>query len=337
MNPVIIGDATLYLGDCREILPTLERVDAVITDPPYHGVKSDAWDNQWKTDAEFLEFVAEIVECIDGVLVENGSLYWFASPQMAGRVEAEIRHRFRVLNNIVWDKSGNRKGVAGTGIDVSALRCFWSANTERVIFAGRDDSAGSVLGNYLRGEFARAQTTNREIARLFPSRAGGLTGCVSNWLIGLNVPTREQYTTIQQYLSDTRCTPFLSREYDDVRAEYEASRRPFIISASDEWGDVWRFGIVRGAEHPTQKPLSMMSHIVKTSSRDGGCVVDPFMGSGTTGVACAQLGRRFIGIEREPKYFDIVCKRIEDAYRQDSLFEPAAPIAEQTPLFGEIA
>jgi len=64
-------------------------------------------------------------------------------------------------------------------------------------------------------------------------------------------------------------------------------------------------------------------------------VLDPFMGSGTTGVACAQLGRRkFVGIEIEPRYFDIACKRIEDAQRQGKLFEPQ-PKAEQVDLLLE--
>jgi len=63
-----------------------------------------------------------------------------------------------------------------------------------------------------------------------------------------------------------------------------------------------------------------MEHIVRLSVRTGGVCVDPFMGSGTTGVACMNLGRAFIGIEREPKYFDIACRRIEDAQRQGRLF-----------------
>ena len=66
-------------------------------------------------------------------------------------------------------------------------------------------------------------------------------------------------------------------------------------------------------------------------------ILDPFMGSGSTGVAAVQMGRKFIGIEREPKYFEIACRRIEDAQRQESLFEPEAPKAEQTALFGETA
>ena len=63
-----------------------------------------------------------------------------------------------------------------------------------------------------------------------------------------------------------------------------------------------------------------MERILSCSTDSGGVVLDPFMGSGTTGVACANLGRKFIGIEIEPKYFDIACSRIDAAYRQGRLF-----------------
>jgi DNA modification methylase len=66
---------------------------------------------------------------------------------------------------------------------------------------------------------------------------------------------------------------------------------------------------------------------VYRASRDGETVLDPFMGSGTTGVACARLGRRFVGIEIEPKYFDIACRSIEEAQRQPDLFVQRAPVA----------
>ena len=70
-------------------------------------------------------------------------------------------------------------------------------------------------------------------------------------------------------------------------------------------------------EHPTQKPINLMEQIIKWTR---GTILDPFMGSGTTGVACANLGRKFIGIEIEPKYFDIACERIDAAYAQMRLF-----------------
>ncbi len=69
--------------------------------------------------------------------------------------------------------------------------------------------------------------------------------------------------------------------------------------------------------HPTEKPIFLMKQIVDFTQ---GTVFDPFMGSGTTGVACMELGRKFIGIEKEPKYFDIACKRIDMAERQGKLF-----------------
>jgi site-specific DNA-methyltransferase (adenine-specific) len=73
--------------------------------------------------------------------------------------------------------------------------------------------------------------------------------------------------------------------------------------------------------HPVPKPLGWMRWLVSLTTRRGETALDPFMGSGTTGVAAIQLGRSFIGIEREPKYFDIACRRIEQAYKQRSLFE----------------
>jgi DNA modification methylase len=73
-----------------------------------------------------------------------------------------------------------------------------------------------------------------------------------------------------------------------------------------------------GKVHPTQKPIALMQWCI--DKIDGNTILDPFMGSGSTGVACAKMGKTFIGIEREQKYFDIACKRIEDAYAQADMF-----------------
>jgi DNA modification methylase len=71
--------------------------------------------------------------------------------------------------------------------------------------------------------------------------------------------------------------------------------------------------------HPTQKPLALMKWCLSFLP-DAQTILDPFMGSGTTGVACIKMGRKFIGIELEEKYFDIACKRIEGAYQQPDMF-----------------
>lgn len=73
-------------------------------------------------------------------------------------------------------------------------------------------------------------------------------------------------------------------------------------------------------EHPTQKPVELMEWCLDLAPKTTLTVADPFAGSGTTGVACVRMGKTFYGIEREPKYFDIMCKRIEAAYAQGRLF-----------------
>lgn len=93
-----------------------------------------------------------------------------------------------------------------------------------------------------------------------------------------------------------------------------------------------------GKEHPAQKPIDVMKWCVGFIPPDL-TIVDPFMGSGSTGVACAKLGRTFVGIEVNPTYFDIACRRIEEAYKQADLFieRPSSEKPVQQPLFEEPA
>lgn len=70
--------------------------------------------------------------------------------------------------------------------------------------------------------------------------------------------------------------------------------------------------------HPFEKPIGIMAHFVERAP--GSIIVDPFMGSGTTGLACLKLGRKFVGIEIDPEFFDVACRRIEDAVRQPDMF-----------------
>lgn len=81
-------------------------------------------------------------------------------------------------------------------------------------------------------------------------------------------------------------------------------------------------------EHPTQKPVRLMEWCIDHAP-EAETICDPYMGSGTTGVAAVKMGKTFVGIEREPKYFEIACKRIEDVQRQTSMFEQPAMKAEQ--------
>ena len=84
--------------------------------------------------------------------------------------------------------------------------------------------------------------------------------------------------------------------------------------------EIIEIGLEKNLIHPTQKPVGVMEWVISHLPDDVNTIIDPYMGSGTTGVACMNLEKTFVGIERERKYFDIACKRIEDAQRQERLF-----------------
>jgi site-specific DNA-methyltransferase (adenine-specific) len=215
MEKVTIGGATLYLGDCMDILPTLPKVDAVITDPPY-------------------------------------------------------------------------------GIGFGKSHTKWSANR------------GVVLGNW---------------DEVIPDVSALLTICDNITIWGgerFSLPVKRGWLT---WVKPDAAPTFASTEFAWRNVDKPARHFVHSISATNQE----RVG------HPTQKPLPLMIWCLEQAGMPQ-LVLDPFMGSGTTGVACAQMGRNFIGIEREPKYFDIACKRIEQAYAQGQMFAPEPVKQEQACL-----
>lgn len=331
VNRIIHGDAL----DVLRGLPDAS-VDAIITDPPYNGVKDHDWDNQWDSDDDFITWIGANCEQWRRVLKLNGSLYVFAWPRMAARVEVEIGRWFNVLNRITWRKP--RFTTRAEMFDKDTMRAYFPAS-EAIIFAeqwGGDRNASgeagyheqydeakrqlkyTILAEYLASEFDRAGVTRKEIAALFPSKTGNMTGCVSNWLLGYNLPTKQQYHAMRDYLNERNCKrDYLRREYEYLRREYEDLRRPFTLTEYDQYTDVWTFATVGGWEpnkHPTQKPLPLMEHIVKVSTRPGDLVLDPFAGGGTTLVAARNLQRRYLGVELQAEYVETARKRLDLPY-----------------------
>lgn len=95
-----------------------------------------------------------------------------------------------------------------------------------------------------------------------------------------------------------------------------------------------RGGVEKEAGHPTEKPVHLMAEYIANSSMRGDLVLDPFMGSGTTGVACAQLGRAFTGIEIHEPFFEMAVERIRKAYASPDMFIERAPEPKQESMFG---
>ena len=298
-------------GDCLEVMRGMadNSVDAIVTDPPYFKVKGEAWDHQWDKPAQFIEWMGQLSEQWQRILKPNGSLYVFASPKMAWHVEGAVRERFAVLMNIRWQKPPF--STKAEMFRKSDLRNYFPAS-ETIIFAehyGADNFAKGEAGyaakcDELRGfvfEPLRAYLDGeRERAGFAPEdcneacghrREGGMAGrhyfSRSQWCL----PTASNYAKLRE--------AFNRSGGDYLRREYEDLRRPFNVTADDQYTDVWTFPTVQAYEgkHVCEKPLAMMEHIIRASTRPGAVVLDCFSGSCSTGHACVNLGRDFIGIE----------------------------------------
>jgi len=337
MSPVVIGDATLYLGDCLDVLPTLGKVDAVVTDPPYFGVKGDDWDNQWRTKEDFLSWLDLVITNCADRMEDWASFYLFTSPQMNWAVEGLVRNRLVFLNSIRWQKPQGWQHKQ----PIDALRIF-QQNWEGCIFAQKGDDTDAQsqsgyehacdalhkkvyqpIGGYFRQARENAGLSYRQIA----NSIGRDPALYLRWEEGSSLPNAVDYAKCQALFQPTELRKDyeeLRKDYEELRKDYEELRRPFLPYDPRMKSDNWVYDTVGGyfGKHPCEKPISLMTHIVGSSSKTSQTILDPFMGSGTTGVAAIQLGRKFIGIEREPKYFDIACRRIEQAYNQRPLFEP---------------
>lgn len=346
---------TLHNADCLDILAGLPdaSIDAVITDPPYFRVKSDPWDRQWRTADAFAVWIGQVLDQFARVLKPNGSLYLFASPQMAARIEVLIAERMQVLNHIVWAKpSGRHLGTC------KAQQRHFFPQTERILFAehyAADKVAKGEAGyaakcdelrtfvfeplrQYLDSERERAGWTRAQIDKAWSAKRGGKTsgGMSSHWFGRSQwaLPSREAYTWLQALLN-TRAPGHLAKphpalaaeyshlqaeyqvlrqQYDELKEQYTALRRPFRIGLDMPHTDVWGFKPVQAykGKHPCEKPLDLMRHIVRSSTRPGQVVLDAFAGSGATGLAAIDLGCQFIGIEQDADIYARTVQRLAE-------------------------
>ena len=321
-------------GDCREVLRQMPDncVDLILTDPPYFRVKNEPWDRQWDSAAGFIRWLDTVAEQWARVLKPNGSLYCFASPKMAARVEVMLADRFAVLNHIAWSKPPY--STKAEMFDKTTMRGFFPSS-ERIIFAehyGADNIAKGEAGYaakcdelrgfvfeplraYLDGERERAGFSRKDCDRVCGNQMAGHYFSRVQWAL----PTRANYEKLRaafnarggdylrreydylrrEYDYLRREYDDLRREYDDLRREYEELRRPFSVTANVPYTDVWTFPTVQAykGKHPCEKPQALLRHIIAASSRPGAVVLDTFAGSGSTGEAALALGRSFVGVE----------------------------------------
>jgi adenine-specific DNA-methyltransferase len=353
-------------GDCLEVMRGLpdSSVDLICTDPPFFKIKSMAddafnfWDHQWDKPEGFLAWIDQLAEQWQRILKPNGSLYCFASPRMAARVEVQLGQRFNVVNRITWQKPPF--ATKAEMFRKEDLRGFFPAS-EAIIFCehyGADNIAKGEAGYgakcdelrgfvfeplraYLDGERQRAGLTRSIVDGAWCQfKNVNQTAQSQKWFTNScwNLPTAEAYLWLQSLAPGhfRREYEDLRREYEDLRQQYEHLRRPFTVSADVPYTDVWTFPTVQSypGKHPCEKPAAMLEHIISASSRPGAVVLDCFAGSGSTLVAAKKLGRQFIGIDIDPHWVDVARGRVGQTQEFVSLEQRVAWLETQVQAQG---
>ena len=314
----------IYNGDCLEGMKRIpdKSIDLIVTDPPYNIGKA-----KWDKIPNYGEWCGKwFIEC-QRVLKDNGSFYWWHNDmvQIAQLMEW-LRNNSRFVFNsfIVWDKGDFRALSWKNPSDVSNLRSWFNTCEYCLFYTFQDETGLSTVmldtNNFptMRRYFKDLQEyigiNKKKVLEIIGQKADHcFRWNSSQW----DMPTPETYQQLIDVFDIDEWEGF--REYESLRQEYESLRQEYeslryTHNLDTNHNNVWRSQERNnGKQHPTQKPNDLMERIIKTSSNQGDTVLDLFMGSGSTGVACKNLNRNFIGMELDDKYFEIAKRRISEA------------------------
>jgi len=337
----------VYNMDCIKFMQTIpdKSINLIICDGPYFKICGKKFDWAFKTMQEWIVWHALLRDEFERILADNGSLFVFGDEKNIAYLQIEFDKRFNLLNNIVYKKSTS---MAMKGIDNSNM---FAPVTERILFYDKGENKTGLemikkimpnpFAEYLREEFKKAKITNREIASLFPSASGGLTGCVSNWLNGDNIMTKEQYLKVRNHLNNEGLRKeyeylrkeyeYLRKEYEGLRKEYEGLRKEYEYLRKEyeylrrPFNNEFRLTDVidckvQSSFHPTTKDIVVIEKLIKTTTKEGDLIFSPFLGSGTDRIAAHNTKRKIVCTELDKEYFDAAEFRYQEHIKQLNLF-----------------
>ena len=288
----------LWHGDCLELMKNIPdgSVDLVLTDPPYGTMKGaalDGWKNQtteWDTAIDPLK----IFEQISRILRPNGKAVLFSQEPYTSRLITSAIPSLPFAYRAIWYKNVNANALLAKSAMVSRYEdiCIFSCS-----------KGGGEVAEYMKSELEKSRLTVKKINELL-----GTSTMASHYFCAgcqFVLPTKEKYEKLQT-------TGFWQRPYDELK---EKTMPVFNLwQGGKSKSNVLEYKKDNDGYHPTQKPVALLEDLIHTYSNEGDVVLDFTMGSGSTGVACVNTNRHFIGIELDEGYFNIAKKRIEEAY-----------------------
>ena len=288
----------LWQGDCLELMKNIPdgSVDLVLTDPPYGTMKGAALDG-WKSQTTEWDTAIDpvkIFEQISRILRPNGKAVLFSQEPYTSRLITSAIPSLPFAYRAMWYKNVHANALLAKSAMVSRYEdiCIFSCS-----------KGGGEVAEYMKSELEKSGLKVKEINKLL----GTSTMASHYFRAGCQfvLPTKEKYEKLQT-------TGFWQRPYEELKEK--------TIPVFNLWqggkskSNVLEYKKDNDGYHPTQKPVALLEDLIQTYSNEGNTVLDFTMGSGSTGVACVNTNRRFIGIELDDGYFEIAKKRIEEAY-----------------------
>lgn len=319
-------------GDCLELMKDIPTgsVDLVLTDPPYGTMKGaalDGWKNQTTQWDKAID-PEKIFEQISGVLRQNGKAVLFSQEPYTSRLITSAIPSLPFACRAMWYKNVHANALLAKSAMVSRYEdiCIFTKP--------HDAECTNELRDYFKRvlEFIGAKSCKEINARLGHRKAEHCFYVTEGKRSGENaiggkadhttrtgssqfaLCTEQTYNEIVSVFGIDKMDGFLSyAELARINEKYTATFN--LWQGGKSKSNVLEYKKDNDGYHPTQKPVALLEDLIQTYSNEGNTVLDFTMGSGSTGVACVNTNRRFIGIELDDKYFEIAKQRIDAAIR----------------------
>jgi len=298
INKIILGDAIKELKKLPD-----RSVDLIILDPPYWKVAKEHWDYEWRTKNDYAKWSLEWFTEISRVIKLSGSLYLFGYLRNLVYLYKDILD----LGFIFRQELIIHKGLRSLGGRATKGYKMFPNVTESLLFFIYDSKP--FIKDFLKKRQKETGLTALKINQMLEvkSNGGGVWSLYTGDNILAQVPTKEMWDRLQSVLK-------FRYPYEDISQTFNIE-----MGVTDVWTDIDFYNEKR--YHPTQKPVKLIERIIKASSNEGMIILDPFMGSGSTALACINLKRKYIGFEKEAKYVELSKQRIKEATQQIKLLD----------------
>lgn len=313
-----MGKNTLYLGDCLIESDKIKSgtVDLILTDLPYGVVKMKESAGNYKVlnTAETWDKAIEpksIYEIANRILRKNGKMILFSQEPYTSRMITEAIPNVPFSYRAVWEKNDFANGL---GVNKAMVSYY----EDILIFSKNHDFEGL---HPLRPYFKKIMEFIGLNKKTIVERIGQCADhCFRVDSSQFSLCTEKTYRKLIEVFFIDKMEGF--RTFENIASETDGLNSTFNLWEGNKYkGNILKYKKDYNGYHPTQKPILLLEDLVKTFSNENDLVVDLTMGSGSTGVACVNTNRNFIGIEKDEKYFNIAQNRINGTEFKPNGFE----------------